>query len=71
MDNSDKFYVQLLDDTWLMEEPIDIESTIAAWELCLHWKEESVPTEQFEQTFGFSLQELTDYWNNNILKVSC
>lgn len=48
-----------MDDTWLMEEPID--ETEACWAIELG--DETVPVEKFEEEFKFSLQDLTNWWN--------
>lgn len=64
-----EFLDMLLDDTWLRDEPIDVEEVIACWEWALHVKEESVSIDNFKDKFGLSFEDITDWWNKDILKV--
>ena len=54
----------LMDDTQLMEEPIDE----ACWAIELG--DETVPVEKFEEEFKFSLQDSTNWWNKKVLDLS-
>lgn len=51
------FLDMLMDDTWLMEEPIDIAETEACWRWAIELGDETVPVEKFEEEFKFSLQD--------------
>lgn len=55
------FLDMLMDDTWLMEEPIELAE--ACWQWAIEVGEEVVPLEDFEKEFKFSLQDLTNWWN--------
>lgn len=59
-----------LDDTWLTEEPISLEETKACWMWAVAIGEEVVSVEDFETVFKFSLQDLTNRWNKNVLDLS-
>ena len=59
----------LMDDTWLMEEPIDVAEVEACWQWAIEVGEEVVPLEDFEKEFKFSLQDLTNWWNKKVLKL--
>lgn len=63
------FLDMLMDDTWLMEEPIDVAETEACWQWAIEVGEEVVPLEDFEKEFKFSLQDLTNWWNKKILEL--
>lgn len=60
------FLDMLMDDTWLMEEPIDVAETEACWAIELG--DETVPVEKFEEEFKFSLQDLTNWWNKKSIR---
>lgn len=60
----------LMDDTWLMEEPIDVAETEACWRWAIELGDETVPVEKFEEEFKFSLQDLTNWWNKTVLDLS-
>lgn len=64
------FMDMLLDDTWLTEEPISLEETKACWMWMWAVGEEVVSVEDFETVFKFSLQDLTNWWNKNVLDLS-
>lgn len=64
------FMDMLLDDTWLTEEPISLEETKACWMWAVAIGEEVVSVEDFETVFKFSLQDLTNWWNKNVLDLS-
>lgn len=57
----------LLDDIWLTERPIELEKIIACWEFAVRQKVEFVDTNNFEEVFKISFQEITDWINKNIL----
>lgn len=59
----------LMDDTWLMEEPIELAEVEACWQWAIEVGEEVVPLEDFEKEFKFSLQDLTNWWNKKILEL--
>ena len=64
------FMDMLLNDTWLMEEPISLEETKACWMWAGEIGEEVLSVEDFETVFKFSLQDLTNWWNKNVLDLS-
>lgn len=64
-----EFLSMLLDDTWLCEEPIELEEVEACWQWAIEVGEEVVPLEDFEKEFKFSLQDLTNWWNKKILEL--
>ena len=64
------FLDMLMDDTWLMEEPIDVAETEACWRWAIELGDETVPVEKFEEEFKFSLQDLTNWWNKKVLDLS-
>lgn len=64
----EEFTYSLLDDTYLSEKPISVEEVIAVWWWLLDMKSEFVSIDSFEEVFGFSFKELTDYWNDEVLK---
>lgn len=64
------FMDMLLHDTWLTEEPISLEETKACWMWAVEIGEEVVSVEDFETVFKFSLQDLTNWWNKNVLDLS-
>ena len=59
----------LMDDTWLCEEPIPLKEIKACWYWAIQIGIETVPEDKFEDTFSITFQELTDWWNQDILKV--
>lgn len=63
------FLDMLMDDTWLMEEPIELAEVEACWQWAIEVGEEVVPLEDFEKEFKFSLQDLTNWWNKKILEL--
>ena len=56
--------------SWLTEEPISLEETKACWMWAVAIGEEVVSVEDFETVFKFSLQDLTNWWNKNVLDLS-
>lgn len=63
------FTDMLLDDTWLCTKPIDEEEIKACWHWAVKLGIESIPKENFEDEFGFTFQDFTEYWNNKILQI--
>lgn len=59
----------LLDDTWLCTSPISEEDFKACWYWAVKLGIETVPEEDFEETFKLSFKDLTDWWNRSILKL--
>lgn len=51
------------------EEPIDVAETEACWRWAIELGDETVPVEKFEEEFKFSLQDLTNWWNKNVLSI--
>lgn len=59
----------LMDDTWLMEEPIDVAEIEACWRWAIELGDETVSIEKFEEEFKFSLQDLTNWFNKKVLNL--
>lgn len=59
----------VLDDTWLSSSPIEEKEMESCWYWAKKVGVEKIPVEKFEETFGFSFKDLTDWWNKNILKL--
>lgn len=68
-ENHREFLDMLLDDTWLCEEPVTVEEIEACWKWAVRVEVESVPSSEFEETFGLSFKELANWWNKEILRL--
>ena len=47
------FLDMLMDDTWLMEEPIDIAETEACWRWAIELGDETVPQKNLRKNLSF------------------
>ncbi len=63
------FFDLLADDTFLCDKPIPESEVRACWRWVYCLKEEDVPEDKFEETYGITFKEITDWWNKEILKV--
>lgn len=68
-DLHEAFFDMVLDDTWLSSRPIDEEEMKACWHWAVKLQIEDVPTEKFEEAFGLSFKDLTEWWNQDVLKI--
>lgn len=62
-----EFLDMLTDDTWLCDEPIQVEEVVACWKWAVALGVESVSSNDFEDKFGLSFKHLADWWNKEIL----
>ena len=63
------FLDMLLDDTWLCEEPINVDEVKACWNWIVNLGIETVSEEEFEESYGFTFEDLTNWWNKSVLRL--